>query len=126
LEEFHNILRKDKELLLQVAKEVRKSGTAPTFITQNVKEFAISEEGQMIFDNCSIKVLLRQGENDLQEVERLFSLSKNEKMYLANCPIGYGYLYTDLYKVRFKGHYSEREEDILTTNPMHIIRRKKI
>lgn len=126
LEEFHNILRKDRELLLQIAKEVRKSGTAPTFITQNVKECAISEEGQMIFDNCSIKVLMHQGENDLVEVERLFNLSRSEKMFLANAPIGYGYLYTDLYKVRFKGHYSEREEDILTTNPMHIMRRTKV
>jgi hypothetical protein len=123
LEEFHNILRKDKELLLQVAKEVRKSGTAPTFITQNVKEFALSEEGQMIFDNCSIKVLMRQGENDLQEVQKLFNLSRNEVTYLATCPIGTGYLYTDLYKTRFKVDYSEREEEILSTNPLHKLRR---
>jgi hypothetical protein len=124
LEEFHNILRKEKELLLQVAKEVRKSGTAPTFITQNVKEFIISEEGQMIFDNCSIKVLLRQGENDLQEVEKLFNLSRHEKYYLNNCSKGYGYLYTDLYKIKFKVDYSDREEEILSTNPMHRLRRK--
>jgi hypothetical protein len=123
IEEFHNILRKDKELLLQVAKEIRKSGTAPTFITQNVKEFIMSEEGQMIFDNCSIKVLMRQGENDLQEIEKLFHLSNSESNYLQTCPIGYGYLYTDLYKTRFKVDYSEREEEILSTNPLHKLRR---
>ncbi|MER2009908.1 MAG: hypothetical protein ABS939_20935, partial [Psychrobacillus sp.] len=125
IEEFHNILRKDKALLLQVVKEIRKSGTAPTFITQNVKDFLITEEGQMIFDNCSIKILLRQGENDLQELENLFDLSRNEKVYLKTCPRGYGYLYTDLYKTRFKVDYSEREEDILSTNPLHKIRRTK-
>jgi hypothetical protein len=83
----------------------------------------MSEEGQMISDNCSIKVFLRQGENDLQEVTRLFNLTKEEKNYLAICPIGYGYLYTDLFKTKFKVDYSEREEDILSTNPMHKMRR---
>jgi type IV secretory pathway VirB4 component len=126
IEEFHNILRDDKALLLQVVKEIRKSGTAPTFITQNVKDFLRSEEGQMIFDNCSVKVLLRQGENDLQEVEKLFDLSRSEKIYLKNCPRGYGYLYTDLYKTRFKVDYSAREEEILSTNPMHKLRRTQL
>jgi hypothetical protein len=126
IEEFHNILREDKSLLLQVVKEIRKSGTAPTFITQNVRDFLMTEEGQMIFDNCSIKVFLRQGENDLEEVEKLFDLSRNEKVYLKTCPIGYGYLYTDLYKTKFKVDYSTREEEILSTNPMDKIRRIKI
>lgn len=93
-------------------------------ITQNVRDFLMSEEGQMIFDNCSIKVFLRQGENDLQEVERLFNLTKSEKNYMSICPIGHGYLYTDLYKTRFKVDYSEREEYILSTNPIHTMRRK--
>lgn len=125
IEEFHNILRDDKKLLLQVVKEIRKSGTAPTFITQNVRDYLASEEGQMIFDNCSIKVLLRQGENDLYKLAQLFDLSRSEKVFLNSCPQGYGYLYTDLYKMRFKSDYSEREEEILSTNPMHIIRRTK-
>jgi hypothetical protein len=86
----------------------------------------MTEEGQMIFDNCSIKVFLRQGENDLEEVEKLFDLSRNEKVYLKTCPIGYGYLYTDLYKTKFKVDYSTREEEILSTNPMDKIRRIKI
>lgn len=126
IEEFHNILREDKILLLQIVKEIRKSGTAPTFITQNARDFLMTEEGQMIFDNCSIKVFLRQGENDLQEVEKLFNLSRNEKVYLSSCPRGYGYLYTDLYKTRFKVDYSDREEEILSTNPMHKIRRNTV
>lgn len=123
LEEFHNILRKEKELMLQVVKEVRKTGVAMTLITQNVRDFLMTEEGQMIMDNCSIKVFLRQGENDLQEVERLFNLTKQEKNYMSICPRGYGYLYTDLYKTKFKVDYSEREEEILSTNPMHTMRR---
>jgi hypothetical protein len=118
IEEFHNILREDKALILQIAKEIRKTGTSPTFITQNVKEFLISEEGQMVFDNCSVKVLLRQGENDLKELEKLFDLSRDEMIYLKTCPVGYGYLYTDLYKTRFKVDYSVKEEEILSTNPI--------
>lgn len=125
IEEFHNILRKEKELMLQVAKEVRKTGTASTLITQNVLDFLRTEEGQSIMDCCSIKVFLRQGENDLQEVERLFNLTKTEKNYLSICPIGHGYLYTDLYKTKFKVDYSEREEDILSTNPLATIRRNE-
>lgn len=126
LEEFHNVLVEDKVLMLQVIKEIRKHGVAPTLITQNVKDFSRSEEGQMIFDNCSIKVLMRQGENDVEEVQRLFDLSRNEKIFLKTCPIGKGYLVTDLYKTRFKSDCSEREHDILSTNPIDIMRRTKI
>jgi hypothetical protein len=123
IEEFHNILRKEKELMLQVAKEVRKTGTASTLITQNVMDFLRNEEGKSIMDCCSIKVFLHQGENDLQEIERLFNITKAEKNYLSICPIGHGYLYTDLYKTKFKVDYSDREEEILSTNPIQKMRR---
>lgn len=121
IEEFHNILVEDKELMLQVIREIRKYFVAPTLITQNVQEFLRSDEGKMIMDNCEIKVLMHQGENDLREVEKLFNFSQSEKIYLQTCPIGRGYLYTSSFKTRFKVDYSIEEEKVLTTNPLNKI-----
>jgi hypothetical protein len=117
IDEFQNIMREDKELMLTVVREIRKKFVAPTLITQNIKEFLRSEEGQMIMDNCSIKVFMRQGENDLEEVERLFDLTPSEKSYLGSCDIGHGYVFTDSFKAKIKVEYSTREERLLTTNP---------
>lgn len=126
IEEFHNILREDENLMLQVVKEIRKSGVSPVFITQNVKEFLLSDQGQMIFDNCSFKILMRQGENDLEEVKRLYNLSRKEQIYLKTCSVGRGYLITDTFKTQFKSNYSIKEEKLLSTNPLHVIRRNSV
>lgn len=117
IDEFHNIIEEDKELMLMVIREIRKYYTAPTLSTQNVMLFLRSEEGKMIMDLCSIKILMRQGENDLEEITRLFDLSKYERMYLKTCDIGHGYIFTSGYKTKLQVVYSEKEEQILTTDP---------
>lgn len=122
IDEFHNILEEDKELMLMVIREIRKYYTAPTLVTQNVMQFLRSDEGRMIMDLCSIKILMRQGENDLEEVTRLFDLSKYERMYLKTCDKGHGYIFTSGYKTKLQVVYSDKEEAILTTDP----RRKTI
>jgi hypothetical protein len=98
-------------------REIRKNYVSPTLITPNAKEFLRSDEGQMIYDNCYMKFLMNQGDNDMEEIEHLFGLSKEEKLYLKTCPEGYGYLYTKLFKSKFKVVYSSKEHHILTTKP---------
>jgi hypothetical protein len=117
IDEFHNILKADKELMLTVMREIRKYYVAPTLVTQNITEFLQSPEGQMIIDLCSIKILMHQGENDLAVAEKLFELSKYEKMFLKTCNIGHGYLYTNQFKTKVKFSLSEKERMSLTTNP---------
>lgn len=117
IDEFHNILMEDKDLMVRVIREIRKFGTAPTLITQNIREFLRSDEGKEIIDNCSIKILMRQGDNDMEEAERLFDLSKAEKMYLKTCKIGQGYIKTDLFSSRFATSFSAKESNMIETNP---------
>jgi type IV secretory pathway VirB4 component len=117
IDEFHNILHEDAELILTVIREIRKYYTAPTLITQNIIEFLRSDQGKMIMDLCATKILMRQGDNDLEEVTKLFDLSKYERLYLKTCDKGYGYIFTSGYKTKLKVVYSEKEEQILTTDP---------
>jgi type IV secretory pathway VirB4 component len=119
IDEFHNILNEDKDFMLLVMREIRKFYVAPTLSTQNIRGLLLTEEGKMILDLCSIKILMKQGESDLEEVERLFRLSDNEKLFLMTAPTGRGYIYTDVYKSRFRVDYSTEEERLLSTNPMH-------
>jgi type IV secretory pathway VirB4 component len=117
IEEVHNLLKEDKSLLLDIMREIRKNYVSPTLITPNAKEFLRSDEGQMIYDNCYMKFLMNQGDNDMEEMQRLFGLSKEEKLYLKTCPEGHGYLYTKLFKSKFRVVYSPKEHQILTTRP---------
>jgi hypothetical protein len=117
VEEFQTILREDKALVLDLVQTIRKTFSSPTLITQNVKELLRSDEGQMILDNCSMKFFMHQGENDMEAIEELYDFSKEEKFYMKSCQRGYGYLVTDLFRTKFKVQYSDREHDLITTNP---------
>lgn len=117
IEEFHNILNESPLLMVTVMREIRKHYVAPTLITQNITEFLKSVEGKQIMDLCSIKILLRQGDNDMEEVQKLFDLSKYERMYLKTCSEGYGYLFSDKFKSKFKVDFTAEEMELLTTNP---------
>lgn len=120
IDEFHNILREAPMLILTVMQEIRKHYVAPTLITQNISEFLKSVEGKQILDLCSIKILLHQGDNDMEEVEKLFDLSKYERMYLKTCDPGHGYIFSDKFKSKFKVDYTAEEERVLSTNPKDV------
>jgi type IV secretory pathway VirB4 component len=116
VEEFHNILRTNPTLVLQVVKEIRKTGTAPTLITQNLRDFLITEEGKMIMDNTSIKIILHQGENDMKDAEGLLGLTEAEKMFLMSCEKGVGYLYADNSKAKIEVGVSNLEMSYFDTS----------
>jgi hypothetical protein len=115
IDEFQEI--EDRKLLLTLVKTVRKTFASPTLITQNVKELLKNDDGQMIIDNCSMKFFMHQGENDMAAIEELYNFSNEERTYLCSCPVGSGYLVTDLFKTKFKVEYSTKEHSLITTNP---------
>jgi hypothetical protein len=76
----------------------------------------ITEEGKMIMDNTSIKIILHQGENDMKDAEGLLGLTEAEKMFLMSCEKGVGYLYADNSKAKIEVGVSNLEMSYFDTS----------
>lgn len=83
------------DFLRDMSKRIRKYSGSLTIISQNVVDFLAAEvarQGEAVLGNASLKLLLRQGEKDLEVVPRLLSLSEAEKELLGRAKRGEGLL----------------------------------
>lgn len=81
--------------LRDTSKRIRKYMGGLVIISQNVVDFtdpAVARHGQALLDNPSYKLLLAQGERDLEVLSRLMNLSEAERDLLANARKGQGLL----------------------------------
>lgn len=81
--------------LRDTSKRIRKYMGGLVIISQNVIDFtdpAVARHGQALLDNPSFKLLLAQGEKDLEVLTKLMNLSEAERDLLANARKGTGLL----------------------------------
>ncbi|WP_374713232.1 VirB4 family type IV secretion system protein [Symbiobacterium terraclitae] len=81
--------------LRDTSKRIRKYMGGLVIISQNVIDFtdpAVARHGQALLDNPSFKLLLAQGEKDLDVLTKLMNLSEAERDLLANARKGQGLL----------------------------------
>jgi len=77
LDECWNFLRDEPLLVQRAFREYRKLNGAVIAITHSLTDFLSTENGQSIFQNAPIRILLRQGE-DMLPMQNLLSLNKVE------------------------------------------------
>jgi Type IV secretory pathway, VirB4 components len=93
IDEFHNLVKGESaEYLEKIWKEVRKLGGLCTGITQNVIDLLVSKTVETMLSNSEFVCLLRQGEPDREELERVRRLNENELAYVQNSDFGHGLL----------------------------------
>lgn len=83
------------DFLRDMSKRIRKYSGSLTIISQNVVDFLapeVARQGEAVLGNAAMKLLLRQGEKDLEVVPRLLSLSEAEKELLGRAKRGEGLL----------------------------------
>lgn len=83
------------DFLRDMSKRIRKYGGSLTIISQNVVDFLapeVARQGEAVLGNASLKLLLRQGEKDLQVVPQLMALSEAEHDLLSRAKRGEGLL----------------------------------
>ena len=108
--------------LRDVSKRIRKYGTPPIggalwVITQNVVDFLAPEVarfGEAVLGNAAYKLLMRQGERDLEALDRLLQLSEAEHSLLSQAKRGEGLLVAGNQHVRLHIEASPHEHGILT------------
>jgi len=111
--------------LFSLAKRGRKYYLGVATITQDVGDFIKSEYGKPIITNSSIQILLKQSPASIDDVQKIFQLTDEEKYFLLEAPVGHGIFIAGLKRVELKVEASYTEEQIITSDPSQILAIKK-
>ncbi len=103
--------------LFSLAKRARKYYLGLTTITQDVEDFMSSKLGRAIVGNSSMQLLLKQSASAVDVLSDVFKLTDEERKRLANFPVGQGLFFAGQNHVHIQIIASEREEELITTNP---------
>ena len=110
--------------LLGLAKRGRKYYLALSTITQDVDDFLKSPYGAPIITNSSIQILLKQSPTAIDEIQRTFNLTDEEKYLLLESEVGEGIFFAGLKHVAIKIIASYTEDQIITSDPAQVLQMK--
>ncbi len=111
--------------LLGLAKRGRKYYLGLATITQDVDDFLKSPYGLPIITNSSIQILLKQSPSSIDNVQKTFNLTDEEKYLLLESDVGEGIFFVGLKHVAIKVVASYTEDQIITTNPEQVLSIKR-
>ena len=111
--------------LFSMAKRGRKYYLGLATITQDVDDFLKSPYGTPIISNSSIQVLLKQSPSTIDNLQRIFNLTEEEKYLLLESDVGEGMFFVGLKHVAIKIIASYTEDQIITSDPSQLLAIKK-
>jgi len=111
--------------LLSLAKRGRKYYLGLATITQDVDDFLNSPYGLPIITNSSIQILLKQSPTSIDNIQKTFNLTDEEKYLLLESDLGEGIFFVGLKHVAIKVVASYTEDQIITTNPAQVLAMKR-
>jgi type IV secretory pathway VirB4 component len=111
--------------LFGIAKRGRKYYLGLSTITQNIDDFMKSQYGVPIVTNSSIQVLLKQSPSSIDNLQKIFHLTDEEKYLLLESGVGEGIFFAGLKHVAVKVIASYTEEQIVTSDPSEMLKIKK-
>ncbi len=112
--------------LYGLAKRGRKYYLGLTTITQDVGDFLRSPYGLPIITNSSIQLLLKQSPSSIDQVQKTFNLTDEEKFMLLESGVGEGIFFAGLKHVAIKIVASYTEDQIITSDPSQVLAIKKM
>ncbi len=107
--------------LFGMAKRGRKYYLGLSTITQDVGDFLKSPYGMPIISNSSIQLLLKQSPSAIEEVQKTFNLTDEEKYLLLESGVGEGIFFAGLKHVAIKIIASYTEDQIITSDPSQLL-----
>ncbi len=111
--------------LMGLVKRGRKYFLGVATITQDVGDFLKSPYGIPIITNSSIQLLLKQSPATIDELQRTFNLTDEEKYLLLESDRGEGIFFAGLKHVAIKIISSYTEDQIITSDPSQVLAIKK-
>ncbi len=107
--------------LYGMAKRGRKYYLGLATITQDVDDFLKSPYGLPMITNSSIQLLLKQSPTTIDNLQKTFNLSDEEKFLLLESDVGEGIFFAGLKHVAIKVIASYTEDQIITSDPSQIL-----
>jgi len=111
--------------LYSLVKRGRKYYLGVATITQDVDDFLKSPYGLPIITNSSIQLLLKQSPSSIDNVQKIFNLTEEEKYLLLESDVGEGIFFAGLKHVAIKIIASYTEDQIITSDPSQVLSIRK-
>lgn len=107
-----------------MVKRARKYYLGITTITQDVEDFLRNDYGKAIVSNASIQFLMKQSTASIPILTQTFYLSEGERQLLVSSDVGEGIFFAGQNHVALRVIASKEENEVITTNPEEILKRK--
>ncbi len=111
--------------LFGMAKRGRKYFLGLATITQDVDDFLRSPYGLPIVTNSSIQILLKQSPSTVDNLQKVFNLTDEEKFLLLESDVGEGLFFVGQKHVALKVIASYTEDQIITSDPSQLLSIKR-
>ncbi len=111
--------------LFGLAKRGRKYYLGLATITQDVDDFLRSPYGVPMITNSSIQFLMKQSPTAIDNIQRTFNLTDQEKFLLLESGVGEGIFFVGLKHVAIKVVASYTEDQIITSDPSQLLQIKR-
>jgi len=111
--------------LFSLAKRGRKYYLGIATITQDVDDFLRSPYGVPMITNSSIQFLMKQSPTAIDNIQKTFNLTDEEKYTLLESGVGQGIFFVGLKHVVIRVIASYTEEQIITSDPSQLLQIKK-
>lgn len=107
--------------LFSLAKRGRKYYLGLSTITQDVDDFLRSPYGVPMITNSSLQLLMKQSPTAIDNIQRTFNLTNEEKLLLLESGVGEGIFFAGLKHVAIKVIASYTEDQIITSDPSQLL-----
>ncbi len=111
--------------LFSLAKRGRKYYLGIATITQDVDDFLRSPYGVPMITNSSIQLLMKQSATAIDNIQKTFNLTDEEKFLLLESNVGEGIFFAGLKHVAIKIIASYTEDQIITSDPSQLLQIRK-
>ena len=111
--------------LFSLAKRGRKYYLGIATITQDVDDFLRSPYGVPMITNSSMQLLMKQSPTAIDNIQKTFNLTDEEKYLLLESNVGEGIFFVGLKHVAIKIIASYTEDQIITSDPSQILEIQK-
>ncbi len=107
--------------LFSLAKRGRKYYLGIATITQDVDDFLRSPYGVPMITNSSIQFLMKQSPTAIDNIQKTFNLTDQEKYLLLESGVGEGIFFVGMKHVAIKILASYTEDQIITSDPSQLL-----
>ena len=110
--------------LYSMVKRARKYYLGVTTVTQDISDFINSPYGKPILTNSALKLLMKQSPAAIDELQKTFYLTDEEKFLLLESNVGEGIFFAGLKRAAIKVIASYSEDQVITSDPEQLLQIK--